>query len=293
MKTKTYSQFGTFSVAILLPLFLWFTGVAIKSYLTKSPDLVVHLVLAVGFLFCLLILYRLTINIDSEYVSFKMGIGLIRKSYRITDLRSCRAVTNFPFTGIGIRMLPNGWLFNVSGLKAIELTFHNKQSIVRIGTDKPEEISLLIGSMVGGTELPQQPELPKQKKWINPFWIGSILLIIALIVIPAYRDTGVALNSDGFKIRGVYGMTIPFSEIEDIDTVAALPAISLRTNGYAAGKTLIGNFKLSDESHVKLFVKRGSVPYILIKAKGKVPVYINFKNKQRTIDLYNELKIKK
>ena len=85
-------------------------------------------------------------------------------------------------------------------------------------------------------------------------------------------------------------MTIPFSEIGQVDTVSNIPRISLRTNGYAFGKTLIGNFKFTDGTHSKLFIKKGFSPYVLIKSQGRVPIYINFEKKQKTINLYNELK---
>jgi hypothetical protein len=88
-------------------------------------------------------------------------------------------------------------------------------------------------------------------------------------------------------------LTISYPEIEQVDTISNIPRISLRTNGYAFGKTLIGNFKFTNDSQAKLFIKRGFAPYIMIKSKGHLPVYINFKDKQKTIDLYNNLINKK
>lgn len=292
METKKYTQFGTFSVIIILPVLLFFTGMLIKSGVSSSPETIVQLFLILTFLICLLIFYQLTIIIDDTYVSFKLGIGIVGKSYKISDLKSCRAVTNSALNGIGIRRLSNGWLYNVSGLKAIELQFNNKKSVVRIGTNKPDEISQLIQSIIGG-EIPIDNNAKSTKKWINLLWLLSILLIPALIVIPNYQETKVQFDNNGFKIKGVYGLTIPYSDFEQIDTVSAIPRISLRTNGYSFGKTLIGNFKFADDSHAKLFIKKGFAPYILIKSQGRVPVYINFEDKQKTIDLYNALKIKK
>lgn len=292
METKKYTQFGTFSVVIMLPLLLLFTVLLIKSGLENTPDFYIHIFLVLTFLICLLIFYKLTIIVDSTHVSFKLGIGLVGKTYKIKDLKSCKSVANSALNGIGIRMLPNGWLYNVSGLKAIELQFVNKKSVVRIGTNNPDEISQLVQSLIGGEILSNTGD-SKTKKWINPLWFLSILLIPALIIIPNYQETKVQFNDNGFKIKGIYGLTISYADFEKIDTVSALPKISLRTNGYAFGKTLIGNFKFQDDSYAKLFVKKGFAPYILIKSKDRVPVYINFENKQKTIDLFNELKAKK
>ena len=197
------------------------------------------------------------------------------------------------FNGVGIRMLSNGWLYNVSGLKAVELQFNNRKSIIRIGTNKPDEISQLIQSLIAGGEVLNNETGNSTKRWTNPLWILSIILILALMLIPNYQETKVRFDENGFKIKGVYGLTIPYSEIEQLDTVSDIPRISLRTNGYALGKTLIGNFKFADESYSKLFIKKGFAPYVLIKSKGHVPIYINFENEQKTIDLYNELKNKR
>jgi hypothetical protein len=103
----------------------------------------------------------------------------------------------------------------------------------------------------------------------------------------------VGFSDNSLKIKGVYGLKISYADFEQIDTVSIIPKISLKTNGYAFGKTLIGNFKFKDNSHAKLFVKKGFGPYILIKAKDRVPIYINFENRYKTIDLFNELKAKK
>lgn len=289
---KKFSQFGTVSVLIVLPLLLLFTGMLIKSDLTNSPDFYVHIILVLIFIICLLFFYKLTIFVSSSHVTFKLGIGVIRKSYKISDISTCRPVFNSVLNGIGIRMLPNGWLYNVSGLEAIELRFHNKASVVRIGTNKPEEISRLIQSIIGGV-VSNNTSGSSTKKWTNPLWFLGILLIPALVIIPNYQEAKVQFNNNGFKIKGFYGVTIPYSDIEQIDTVSAMPKISWRTNGYALGKTLIGNFKFSDDSYAKLFIKKGFAPFVIIKSKENVPVYINFEDKQKTIDLYYELKNKK
>lgn len=294
MEMKKYTQFGTFSVAIFLPLLLLLVVLLIKSALSNTADFYILALLALVFLGCLLLFYKLTITVDSMYVSFKLGIGWIGKSYKITDIKSCRPVSNAALNGIGIRMLHNGWLYNVSGLKAIELQFHHKKSVVRIGTDKPDEVSRHIQSLIGSGGISGE-DIPRSAN--NPIaWVVGLsvaLLIFAVALIPNYRETKVNFDGDGFTIKGMYGLTIPFSEIEQVDLVQDIPGIARRTNGYAFGKTRIGNFKLSDGNPAKLFVKKGVAPYVLIKSRGRVPVYLNYEDGQQTMDLYNKLKDKR
>jgi hypothetical protein len=92
--------------------------------------------------------YQLTITVTEETVSFRMGIGLIRKSYRISNIESCNSVQNNLLLGLGIHYFMGGVLYNVSGRKAIELHFKNHRKVVRIGTDRPEEIAKLINLLI-------------------------------------------------------------------------------------------------------------------------------------------------
>lgn len=153
METKKYTQFGTISVVVLFPLLLLFIGKLIKSGLTNSPYLFIHILLFLIFLICVLTFYQLKIKVNNSHLSFKLGIGLFSKKYKISDIKSCRPVSNSLINGIGIRMISNGWLYNVSGLKAIEIQFKNKKSVVRIGTNKPKEICQLIQSLIDGNEI--------------------------------------------------------------------------------------------------------------------------------------------
>ena len=48
-------------------------------------------------------------------------------------------VRNRWWWGFGIRWTPHGWMWNISGLDAVELTYHNGKKF-RIGTDEPEAL---------------------------------------------------------------------------------------------------------------------------------------------------------
>lgn len=288
MKRK-YTQFGTASVLILLPLFAVVVTMAIRSAIAKSPDLIINVILSSVFLICLLTFFRLTITVSDSFVSFKLGIGLWGKKYKISDIKACRPVTNSMINGIGIRMLSNGWLYNVTGMKAVELQFRDKYTVVRIGTDKPEEISDLIQSLAGGGKMKGDTYQKPAGRRINPLWIIIILLVAGIAIVPNFTDRRITVQPTGIEIKGVYGVTIAYSDIEQADTVNALPVISSRTNGYSSGKTMIGNFRLSDGSRVKMFVRKGNVPYIRVKSKGEVPVFINHNDRQKTVELFKAL----
>jgi hypothetical protein len=68
------------------------------------------------------------------------GPGLIRKKIALADIREVHAVRNSWVAGWGIHWMPGRyWLWNVSGLDAVELTLTSGKKF-RIGTDEPESL---------------------------------------------------------------------------------------------------------------------------------------------------------
>lgn len=76
---------------------------------------------------------------DNEQLSFYFGIGIIRRKFRYSNLLSIRKVRNKWYWGWGIRWFGRGWLYNVSGLDAVELIFKNGK-VLRIGTNDPDAL---------------------------------------------------------------------------------------------------------------------------------------------------------
>ena len=90
----------------------------------------------------------LTVEVDDVSVRLKFGIGLVRKNFRLDEIASCRPVRNQWWWGWGIRLIPGGWLYNVSGLDAVELGLRNGKTF-RIGTDEPKVLSDFIRLKLG------------------------------------------------------------------------------------------------------------------------------------------------
>jgi hypothetical protein len=289
METKVFKQVGTFSLLVLGAFFI-ITG--IMAVLMKPEDGVVDFVLIMVMItlgICLLTFYKLTIIIDDINLSFKLGIGLFSRKYKLSDIKECRAVKNNPLTGIGIRLYSKGWLYNVSGLGAIELTFSNKASRVRIGTDRPEEVAAYVNSKLGfGT--PSSPE-PFNVKAGYSMAVIVILALFApvIILLSGRRETKADAGNDSLILSGIYGITINYAEIISVDTLTDLPDIKRRTNGYSLGGVLKGNFRLADGEDVKLFVETSSHPFILIKTTNVKPVYISLREPRETRALFSIL----
>ena len=100
----------------------------------------------------LILVGTLTVEVDIIKVRLRFGIGLIRKGFLLEDIESCRTVKNKWWWGWGIKWMPNGWLFNVSGLDAVELKMKDGR-YYRIGTDDPKRLAETIRLLLGGNAL--------------------------------------------------------------------------------------------------------------------------------------------
>ena len=81
----------------------------------------------------------LTVTVDGEGVTARFGLGVIRRRFPLERIQAVRTVRNRWWYGYGIRLTPHGWMFNVSGLDAVELTLEGGRKF-RIGTNHPAEL---------------------------------------------------------------------------------------------------------------------------------------------------------
>lgn len=89
---------------------------------------------------CAVLFGSLTVEVDHSELRFWFGPGVWRKRIPLSDIAACRTVRNKWWYGWGIRRIPNGWLYNVSGLGAVELTLQRGTKL-RVGTDEPDVLN--------------------------------------------------------------------------------------------------------------------------------------------------------
>jgi hypothetical protein len=140
METKQFTQHGKLMYAIFVPLIIINLYKFTESILHLGTQTKYFAILSFLFTLCLACFNKLTISITNTTVSFAMGMGLIKKSYPISEIKSCSAHKNSMINGWGIRVIQGGWLYNVSGFHSIELRFRNDTKVIRIGTNVPDEV---------------------------------------------------------------------------------------------------------------------------------------------------------
>ena len=82
----------------------------------------------------------LTVVVDEEELRFYFGPGFWTRRIPLDAIEAAEPVRNSVWHGWGIRYTTRGWLYNVSGLDAVELTVRGEGRL-RIGTDEPERLA--------------------------------------------------------------------------------------------------------------------------------------------------------
>jgi len=92
---------------------------------------------------CLYLFHSLTIEIDDNNLRFYFAHGFWKKNISLEEIDRIEIVKNHWYYGWGIKLMPHGWLYNVSGLKAIEIQKKNGR-MIRIGSDEPEKVKEIL-----------------------------------------------------------------------------------------------------------------------------------------------------
>jgi hypothetical protein len=87
----------------------------------------------------LVLFSSLTVVIWDDELEVRFGPGPIRKKFTLREIESCQTVKNPWYYGWGFRLTPHGWLYNVSGVHAVEIRMKNGRHY-RIGTNAPSEL---------------------------------------------------------------------------------------------------------------------------------------------------------
>ena len=134
MKNYQHTQFG--STIVFCTGVIGLAMLLAAAFLGNPADYlwIGALVLLIGALFS-----TLRIAIENGMLRARFGPGLIRKTVRLAEIASVRPIPVRLWYGWGIHLTPHGWLYNVSGWKAIEITLRNGHRFC-LGTDEPEDL---------------------------------------------------------------------------------------------------------------------------------------------------------
>ena len=131
-----HTQFGvTMLVALGAPIILLLP----LALILPPPASIIVIATTVVIALSLLLFYSLTTEVSRDAFSFRFGVGIIRRTIPIGEIADCRKVSNPWYFGWGIHLTPRGWLYNVSGLEAVEIDLRNGRRLL-VGSDEPEAL---------------------------------------------------------------------------------------------------------------------------------------------------------
>jgi hypothetical protein len=284
-----HTQFGWVTLGATLVML----PVAAAGLLRSDPITLLIVIAIIGLIGTLF--GWLTVDIDDRRMLVKMGIGLIRRTIPLNAIRAFAPVTNRWYYGWGVRFTPYGMLYNVSGLRAVEILLDSGRRI-RIGTDEPDVLARALAAATHRSGAASPDEFPRDTGWWSRVRLiggGISVLVIAWIAWSFYaysKPPAVEISTFRFQVgTGLHGADLPLADIQSVTLVDALPPILVRTNGFASGGLLRGNFTLEQWGSGKLFINRNVPPYVVVRMPDTF-VAVNFENPDRTRELYEELK---
>ena len=85
----------------------------------------------------------LTVEVDDNELRLQFGDGPIRKSFPLADVTGVKTTRTSPLSGWGMRFIGRGWLYNIYGLDAVELSLAGGKRVL-VGTDEPDKLAAAI-----------------------------------------------------------------------------------------------------------------------------------------------------
>jgi hypothetical protein len=141
-------QFGWVIVIMFVIICIWMTFAYINQWGNSPVDTPGYIFFMILFGGILSGFYGMTVIVTEKQIKIKFGIGFYTKKIDLATVGSVSILTYPFYCGYGIRLLPHGILYNVSGKHAVELTLKHKKSVIQIGTDDWDKLSEVVKNRI-------------------------------------------------------------------------------------------------------------------------------------------------
>ncbi len=285
-----HRQTGPVVIAITSLMAVLFALLAFYIELVRVPMALVALLMVA----LTVIFGSLTVTVDATTMKARFGLGLFGKRAELSQVRHYAAVKNKWWYGLGIKMYPGGWLYNVGGLDAVEFTLNDGKRF-RIGTDEPELLVEALRVATGDKAPLTSAELAVAKR------SGRKLMVILAVVVVAIcsavgglfyleaRPATMTLTSTSLTVESfIYGETYALEDITAVTLERTLPRVQLRTNGTGLGATLRGHFRLEGLGDGYLFIEADKPPFIKV-LRGDDYLFFNVADAAKTRAMFDQL----
>lgn len=134
MKDYKEFTFGWLIFVLLIPIHLLLTYLYINDIGDRPMGTNGYTIVTVTFILIYFLFYGLTTKITSDTITVSFGVGLIKKKMQLKRVKTVDTIKSPWYYGWGIRIIPNGTLYNISGTDGVELKFNDTNRIIRIET---------------------------------------------------------------------------------------------------------------------------------------------------------------
>src|SRR5262245_46779582 len=124
--------------------------------------------------------------------------------------------------------------------------------------------------------------------------VGTIQILVVLLVGAllyfGMKAPSVTVSPEAVAVRGGWLVeTVLKSNVTEVALVDALPRVTGKRGGFAAGGKLRGIFDVEGMGQADLFITRGRAPYVIFKTLTR-PIVLNFGDPTRTRQFYADVR---
>ena len=129
-----------------------------------------------------------------------------------------------------------------------------------------------------------------KKTGFTYFILGLVGVFVFSLIAYGYIPSKVFFDNGNIKFSGMYGFEMNVSEIDNVELSDTIPTILLRTNGFSFGTVNKGFFNLDKLGKTRLLIHSHNTPFLIISKGNTERIIINFKDKSKTEQLFEEIK---
>ncbi|MEQ8324909.1 MAG: hypothetical protein RIC15_01975 [Vicingaceae bacterium] len=130
---------GILGISLIITMGVLIVGFALNMGNEDNSTLGFFLVV-IAMLLVYALFGKMKTTVSSSEINVVFGVGLVKKNIAMNSIVSASIVRNKWYYGWGIRYYGQGWMWNFTGLDAVELNFKDKKSKFRIGTKNASEL---------------------------------------------------------------------------------------------------------------------------------------------------------
>ena len=138
-----------------------------------AANVIVGLALVVVAVLTAWLFTSMTVVVTDDDVAWHFGPGIVERRLSIADIRAVRVVRLPWYSGIGIHLTANGWLYNVASGPVVQIE-RQDGGCVNVGSPEPAAVRDVIAARM---RAPQPPHVERPHAHGVPWPVLSVIVI--------------------------------------------------------------------------------------------------------------------